>query len=205
MHARPGTILATRIATRPDGGCLYCLLTSRCVTAYRCRLPRPTRLRLDLLQPVLGWNGFDDHAWSISSWNCCTSGNANYSTPQGTATGDEIVGTVSGNCAVGSMCSTWNIATVDKTNGHTSTLEQTSSYGQRFDWAFAGVVEVYGVSACDQYSSNGFVDFTAVSLLDLENKPLSRPGWTASGLMQDNAPPCDYGVTIAPTSASLSF
>lgn len=158
-----------------------------------------------ILQPVLGWNGFNDHAWTISSWNCCTSGNANYSNPESVATGDTIVGTVSGACAAGKICSTWNIATVDKTNGRQSSLRQTSSFGQTFDWAFAGVVEVYGVSGCDQYSANGFVDFTAVSLLNLSDKPILRPGWQASGLLQDNAPPCNYGVTVAPASASLTF
>jgi hypothetical protein len=115
----------------------------------------------------------------------------NYSNPESVAAGDTIVGTVSGACAAGKICSTWNIATVDKTNGRQSTLKQTSSFGQTFDWAFAGVVEVYGVSACDQYSANGFVDFTAGSLLDVQDKPIARPGWQASGLLQDSAPPCN--------------
>ncbi|PMS19383.1 hypothetical protein C0Z18_13730 [Trinickia dabaoshanensis] len=158
-----------------------------------------------ILQPVLGWNGFNDRAWTISSWNCCTSGNANYSSPEPVATGDTIAGTVSGAWAAGTVCSTWNIATVDKTNGRQSALKQTSSFGQTFDWAFAGVVEVYGVSACDQYSRNGFVDFTAVSLLDVRDQRIGRPGWQASGLLQDSAPACNYGVTIAPASASLTF
>ncbi|WP_116136495.1 hypothetical protein [Trinickia diaoshuihuensis] len=158
-----------------------------------------------ILQPVLGWNGFSDHAWTISSWNCCTSGNANYSNPEPVATGDEIVGTVSGACPAGNVCSTWNIATVDKTTGRQSTLKQTSSFGQTFDWAFAGVVEVYGVDACNQYSSNGFVDFTAVSLLNVNDKPIRRPGWQASGLLQSSAPACNYGVTVGPSSASLTF
>ncbi len=160
---------------------------------------------VSILQPVLAWNGFNDQAWTIASWNCCTSGNANYSTPESAASGDAIVGTVSGDCAAGRICSTWNVATVDKSNGQATTLEQTSSYGQTFDWAFAGVVEVYGVQACDQYSNNGFVDFTSVSLLDVEKKSIRRVPWTPSGLMQDAAPACNYGVTVTPTSASLSF
>ena len=160
---------------------------------------------VSILQPVLAWNGFDDHAWTIASWNCCTSGNANYSTPEPAATGDAIFGSIGGDCAAGQICATWDIAIVDKTNGHASTLRRTSSHGQTFDWAFAGVVEVYGVQACNQYSSNGFVDFTSVSLLDAKKKAMSHVPWTASGLMQDAAPACSYGVTVTPTSASLSF
>ena len=160
---------------------------------------------VSILQPVLGWNGFNDHAWTIASWNCCQGGNADHSIPQRVATGDLIVGTISGDCPAGKACSAWDIATVDRTNGRSTTLKRSSSYGQTFDWAFAGVVEVYGVAACDQYSSNGFVDFNKVSLLDVRKKPVSNPRWTASGLLQGNAPACNYGVTVSPTSASLTF
>lgn len=160
---------------------------------------------VSILQPVLGWNGFNDHAWTISSWNCCQGGNVDHSVPQRVATGDLIVGTISGDCPAGQVCSTWDIATVDRTNGRSTTLKRSSSYGQTFDWAFAGVVEVYGVAACDQFSSNGFVDFNKVSLLDVHKKRLSNVRWAASGLLQGNAPACNYGVTVSPTSASLTF
>lgn len=160
---------------------------------------------VSILQPVLGWNGFNDHAWTITSWNCCRGGNVDHSVPEPVATGDSIVGKIAGDCPAGQVCSTWDIATIDKTNGRSSTLRKTSSYGQRFDWAFAGVVEVYGVGACDQYSSNGFVDFTQISLLDVEKKRIGKVHWAASGLLQNGAPVCNYGVTVTPTSASLTF
>jgi hypothetical protein len=160
---------------------------------------------VSILQPVLGWNGFNDHGWTIASWNCCQGGNADHSVPERVATGDLIVGTISGDCPAGKKCSAWDIATVDRTRGRSTTLKRSSSYGQTFDWAFAGVVEVYGVAACDQYSSNGFVDFNQVSLLDVDKKRLRSVRWAASGLLQANAPACNYGVTVAPTSASLTF
>ena len=160
---------------------------------------------VSILQPVLGWNGFNDHAWTIASWNCCQGGNADHSVPQRVATGDLIVGAVSGDCPAGKVCSVWDIATIDRTNGRSTTLRRSSSYGQTFDWAFAGVVEVYGVAACDQYSSDGFVDFSKVSLLDVDKKRLRSVRWAASGLLQGDAPACNYGVTVSPTSASLTF
>lgn len=158
-----------------------------------------------ILQPVLGWNAFNDHGWTIASWNCCRGGNADHSVPEPTATGNLIVGTISGDCPAGHVCSTWDIVTFDKTRGRASTLKRASSYGQTFDWAFAGVVEVYGVGACDQYSSNGFVDFTKVSLLNVDKKAMRKVRWAASGLLQGGAPTCNYGVTVTPTSASLTF
>lgn len=158
-----------------------------------------------ILQPVLGWNGFNDNAWSISSWNCCTSGNANYSYPVAVATGDMIAGAIRGDCAAGKVCSTWDIVTKDTTRATQTALRQTSSHGQRFDWAFAGVVEVYGVGACSQYSSNGFVDFTNIVLDNVGNKAISRVPWTSSGVMQQDPPACNYSVNVTPTSASLTF
>jgi len=160
---------------------------------------------VSILQPVLGWNGFNDHTWTIASWNCCQGGNVDHSVPEPVATGDLIVGKIAGDCPAGQVCSTWDIATIDKTSGRASTLKKTSGYGQTFDWAFAGVVEVYGVGACDHYSSNGFVDFSQVSLLNVEKKRIRNIRWAASGLLQAGAPVCNYGVTVTPTSASLTF
>jgi hypothetical protein len=67
------------------------------------------------------------------------------------------------------------------------------------------VLEVYGVGACSQYSSNGFVDFTNVVLDDVGDKPIAHVPWAPSGLMVLNPPTCNYGVSVTPTSASLTF
>ncbi|HEV3106568.1 MAG TPA: hypothetical protein VGZ01_12870 [Trinickia sp.] len=158
-----------------------------------------------ILQPVLAWNGFNDHAWSIASWNCCISGNVNYSYPVAVATGDMIAGAITGDCPAAQVCSRWDIVTADTTRATQSVLRRTSNNGQRFDWAFAGVLEVYGVGACSQYSSNGFVDFTNVVLDDVGDKPIAHVPWAPSGLMVPNPPTCNYGVSVTPTSASLTF
>jgi hypothetical protein len=158
-----------------------------------------------ILQPVLGWNGYDDHAWSIASWNCCMAGVANHSNPVVVSTGDIITGAVRNRCSAGKVCARWDVQTIDASTGEQTLLGQTSSYGQTFDWAFAGVVEVYGVSACDQYPGDGFVDFWDVFLYDSGKRQIHGVPWQAPGLMQPNAPTCNYNVTVAPYSASLTF
>jgi hypothetical protein len=160
---------------------------------------------VSILQPVLGWNGFNDSAWSISSWNCCVSGYANYSGPVAVASGDAIHGVIKGDCPAGQACPSWDIVTRDVATGKQTTLAKTGSYGQRFDWAMAGVLEVYGVSACAHYPKSGYIDFTAVVLDDLNLRPVGHVPWTASGLLQDGAPACNYSVGVAPSSASLTF
>ena len=160
---------------------------------------------VSILQPVLGWNGFNDSAWSISSWNCCVSGYANYSRPVAAASGDAIQGVIKGDCPAGQACTSWDIVTRDVATGKQTRLAKTGSYGQRFDWAMAGVLEVYGVSACAHYPQSGYIDFTAVVLDDLSLRPIGNVPWTASGLMQDSAPACNYSVGVAPSSASLTF
>src|SRR5262249_47664724 len=52
-----------------------------------------------ILQPVLAWNGFSDQAWTITSWNCCRSGNAFHGNTAGVIVGDTITGKMTGtNC-----------------------------------------------------------------------------------------------------------
>ncbi|AUH51321.1 hypothetical protein CXB49_11095 [Chromobacterium sp. ATCC 53434] len=160
-----------------------------------------------ILQPVLGWNAFNDNRWTIASWNCCRDGAVNYSTPQATASGNQIVGTVQNNCAAGTAtCTSWNIVTRDATRNVASTLSRTSNYGQTFNWAFGGVLEVYGVNSCDDYPSDGAMSFTAVRLLDVNKQPITQPaklGWSANVLQQQAG--CNLNAAASPTVSSLSY
>lgn len=158
-----------------------------------------------ILQPVLGWNGYDDHTWSIASWNCCVSGIANHSQPVSVETGALIGGVIRGNCPAGSVCPTWDIVTTDTTTGRRTLLKGTSGYRQIFDWAFAGAVEVYGVYACDQYPASGFIDFTDVFLYGIDKRQMHGVPWVSSNLLAQDPPPCSYGVNTAPYGASLTF
>lgn len=46
----------------------------------------------DVLQPVLGWNGFGGPRWTFASWNCCPAGHTHYATPLNVSTGDNLYG-----------------------------------------------------------------------------------------------------------------
>ena len=58
-------------------------------------------------------------------------------------------------CAAGTVsCSSWDIVTWDLQNGKFSDLYMTSSFGQTFNWAFGGVLEVYNIAQCSDYPNN---------------------------------------------------
>jgi hypothetical protein len=95
-----------------------------------------------IIQPVLGWNSDYRSAWGIASWNCCTSGITYESTPTRVNSGDTIYGYMIDTCPSGTLsCPTWDIVAVDVTLVTSSALLFTSSLGQTFNWAFAGVLE----------------------------------------------------------------
>ena len=101
-----------------------------------------------ILQPVLGWNADFASAWGISSWNCCMSGTTYEATPQQVNSGDTIYGVVG--CSSAEPCTTWYVSTYDQQNGKQSLLN-TSSDGEVFNWAFAGVLEVYSIAQCTDF------------------------------------------------------
>ena len=159
-----------------------------------------------ILQPVLGWNAFGDSAWTIASWNCCRDGAVNYSTPQTVNSGDQIVGTVQNNCAAGAAtCSTWNINTKDVTLNVSSALNRTSNYGQTFNWAFGGVLEVYGVASCDDYPQDGAISFNNIQLFDVNKKQITQPAslaWSPNVMQQSS---CNLNSSATPSVSTLSY
>jgi hypothetical protein len=73
-------------------------------------------------------------------------------TPQQVSPGDTILGYMFNTCAHGTVsCSSWDIVTWDLQNGKFSQLLMTSSFGQTFNWAFGGVLEVYNIAQCSDY------------------------------------------------------
>ena len=92
-----------------------------------------------IVQPVLGWNAFNDQGWTIASWNCCLNGETWNSAPVAVAAGATVEGSVRGSSCHGGVCDNWTIVTSDPANDHDTTLN-TSSYGQTFDWVFGAVL-----------------------------------------------------------------
>ena len=146
-----------------------------------------------ILQPVLGWNS--GH-WTIQSWNCCADGTAVNSPADSVNAGDTIYGYVQGNPCTGGVCSQWQVYTGDWTNGHHSTLN-TTAFGNQMGWAFAGVLEVYGVSACNHYPATGSVTFTNIQVRNANYQQIS-PVWNVG--FTSEQPQCHYNVTATGSS-----
>jgi len=144
-----------------------------------------------ILQPVIG--SYDGGQWTMASWNCCLAGTADESTPVAINPGDTIVGTSEMTCAAGTTsCATWNVITQDQTTKQSTELTATPSDGQTFNWAFAGVLEVYNLDQCLDYPPNA--SFAISSLLYDDNMNLiPSPNWVPSGVPASSVQPqCNY-------------
>jgi len=155
-----------------------------------------------IIQPVLGWNSDYANAWGIAAWNCCVNGAVNEGPPTPVASGDLIYGYTFETCGSGiESCGTWDIVAWDLTNRNFSDLVNTSSYGQTFNWAFGGVLEVYNVIKCNDYpdgNADGYVGagpsihFYNQGLEDYNFVTVKNPAWTI-GRTTGLSPGCGYG------------
>ncbi len=161
---------------------------------------------VSIIQPVLGWNSFFGEVWSIASWNCCPSGTTNYSTPVRVNPGDTIQGTVESTCSAGTeSCATWNITTEDVTLGASTTLSNSPSERQTFNWAFGGVLEAYGIDQCGDYPANGSLTFSNIALYDYNFVQIPDPDWSITDWAQGQTPQCNYGGQVAATQVTLDY
>lgn len=152
-----------------------------------------------IVQPVLGWNAFNDSGWTIASWNCCLSGQTWHSPAVAVDSGATLFGRVSGSNCDGSVCADWAILTSDPANDHDTTLN-TSGYGQAFDWVFGAVLEAYGISQCGELPLSRNEEFSHIAVYALST-PTSGPravrqAWGPTIL--SNSPDCGYTVTPHP-------
>lgn len=154
-----------------------------------------------ILQPVLGWNGYGDKAWTLASWNCCVDGTTFHSDPIAAKAGDKVVGDTYSTCAAGQACSTWKIDSKNTTTGQTSTLT-TNPYAD-LTWVFGGVLEVYSVASCNQYPG-GPITFSNIQVYDRNNQRVSNPPWQGSDTSGID-PQCNYGLSTTATSATISY
>jgi hypothetical protein len=152
-----------------------------------------------ILQPVLGWNSDYASAWGIASWNCCEKGTVYEATPAHVNSGDHLLGYVFDNCAPGTKtCSSWDVVTVDEQNGNFSQLTDTGNFGQTFNWAFGGVLEVYNIVQCGDYpppDNLGGIGFYNQSVLN-DNFKAITPAWKVTNVSGGLTPQCSYGGSL---------
>jgi hypothetical protein len=156
---------------------------------------------VSILQPVLQYGksaaGGGDN-WAIAAWNCCPSGTADYSSLVSVKPSDEVSGSISSTCRLGTEhCSTWDIVIEDITTAKGTSLVNSPSEGQTFNWAFGGVLEAYNVTQCSDYPSNGSLLFPSINLFDY-NGNLVAQNW--KGTVLGGSPSCSYAVS-APTGS----
>jgi hypothetical protein len=150
---------------------------------------------------VLTWTG--KGPWNISSWNCCLSGTTDQSTPVNVNVGDVIYGTITSTCKSGSSsCATWNVLSEDKTTGKSTTLANTPSDTQVWNWAFGAVLESYSITSCKQYPAAGTISFST-TLYNDSLQAITSPGW-AGELDTSSAPSCGYKQTVG-SSLELTY
>lgn len=127
-----------------------------------------------ILQPVLqyGYNGqFGGSYWTIASWRCNSI--CDHSAPITVNAGEVLSGSVvASNCAGGNC--TWTITAKRVSTGQSAVHVVPSA--DAFVKATKGAVEVYGLTACNQYPTNG-IFFTDAALY---NGSMSQvfPTWT---------------------------
>ena len=156
-----------------------------------------------ILQPVLAWNGlYAPAGWAIYSWNCCRNGSQIHSTAVPVSAGETISGYVWGtNCnGLTGVCNTWQVRTSSTNNS--STLD-TDSYGESLDWVFGGALEVYGVSACNQYPASSSVSYQNLTAHQVGGATLT-PAWSTS-ITAGVTPNCVTGVDATADSVTIRW
>ena len=133
------------------------------------------------MQPVLQWgnNGlFGGNHWTFASWHVYTNngGGGYYSPTHTAATGDYISGdTWAENCNATSGICHWHIQTFWLNAAQTTTYStqmnlypnapsEPNSVAEKFNRADMGVLENYNLTSCNQYPSDGSIQFQSTYL-----------------------------------------
>jgi hypothetical protein len=146
-----------------------------------------------ILQPVLAWNDDFTSAWGIASWNCCINGTSYESTPQQVSSGDTINGLIGCHAYLGGACILWNITINDLENGGSSEFKFASDPSSPiFNWAFAGVLEVYNIQQCSDFPPNGSISFNNIQL-ESNVMVIQSPTWAINNFLPvGSTPQCSY-------------
>ena len=158
---------------------------------------------VDILQPVLGWGSPWGNQWTLTSWNCCTSGIQATSAAVDVSPGDVIEGITAGtNCDATSTCQTWTVTAKDLTTGVSSVLNTTEPSPPNI--VNSAVLETYGVTACTMFPPGGEETFydTTVTSADGGVVPLS---YYFSAGASTGSPACDYAATSSGDSYTLIY
>lgn len=118
-----------------------------------------------ILQPVLQFGAnsfFGGNYWVIASWMVGSNGYAFYSPAQKVSSGDTIYGsTYITSESSGKLY--YEVWAQDKTSGAYSWIRATST-GLQWNEAYAGVLEAYGISSCEQLPASSATIFESTQV-----------------------------------------
>lgn len=175
-------------------------------------LQEGTETGANILQPVIAWNGVWGtsgyaNQWEMVSWNCCFNGQEIFSTPVLVSPGDLIIGEMQGiNCNAAGVCPNWDVSNYDQSTVRSTQLPSTSGYNQSYYGMFGAVLEVYGVSTCDEMpASNAVWDYNpnnyqygppfAMRYATINGWIYTPPSWSTTVNKRTSAPACGYSST----------
>lgn len=159
-----------------------------------------------ILQPVLQYGASPaggGNYYAVASWLVSSGGTAYHSTLKKVAVGDTITGFTELTAVSGGKQSWW----VEAIDGSiTSTLKVKTSTKRHWTWAFAGVLEAYGISTCSEFPASGKVKFFADGPYHgFPSYNLVTPeAWTGAVFPFTGGPSCGYSVS-AGTNSTLFF
>jgi hypothetical protein len=155
-----------------------------------------------ILQPVLQWS---HGQWGIASWNCCMNGVIAESPVVNVSSGDRIYGSITSTCPQGTLsCATWNVLSLDLSTGESTTLGDTPSEGQIFNWAFGGVLEPYYVVTCDDLPKDRRISFDDITIFDENLQVVRNVDWSEAG-NTEATPQCGYKVKAMQDKVTLEY
>jgi hypothetical protein len=158
---------------------------------------------LSIVQPVLQW--YYPGPWTLASWNCCLAGNVFESSPVKVSPGDSIYGAVVPMCKKGAgYCPDWKIESQNQTTGRKTGIRKAGIEGQVWNWAFAAVLEVYGVKQCIDFPPNNSLSMS-VKLYDQNRQLIADPGWYPVPADPGTDPSCPYGLVVTPSEETLQY
>ncbi|HEX4460020.1 MAG TPA: RICIN domain-containing protein, partial [Polyangia bacterium] len=159
-----------------------------------------------ILQPVLA---YENSSWFVQSWNCCEGGgNAEYGDSVPVSPGDTILGVNTGtNCSASTgICNNWRVATTDQRTGQSSVFD-TSSFGHPHQWIFAGVLEAYSLTSCDQLPTTGALTYDNFAISDINGNGINVPGMSWTDQVDNQLASCGnfWGGSQSGTNFNISF
>lgn len=161
-----------------------------------------------ILQPVLQYgvgNAGGGNYWAIASW-LVGSSYVFHSPLETVSPGNSLFGYTEVTGTSGSTLD-WRVEAYDETTGAYSWIT-TSSSGLTWSWAYAGVLEAYGITSCAQFPSNLKDSFTQTAVYEgTTSFNTTNPGWYGAsyGYNGDGGPSCNFGVSVSGSTSTLKF